>query len=87
MYLFLCQILRAARFMRGPHNNTHRGGCTSFRPYELGGNMIGLLILLAIFVCAAWFAGRKYERKQFVKIGTPKSDLQKVLGVWKNEAR
>ena len=56
-------------------------------PLLIGGYMIGLIILGVIFVGAAWFAGRKYERKQFVKIGTPKSDLQKVLGVWKNEAR
>lgn len=49
--------------------------------------MIGLLMLLVILVGVAFAAGRKYERKQFVKIGTPKSDLQKVLGVWKNAAR
>ena len=47
--------------------------------------MIGLIILGVIFVWAAFRAGRDYERKQFVKIGTRKSDLQKVLGVFKND--
>lgn len=49
--------------------------------------MIGVLILVVIFAGAAFIAGRNYERKQFVKIGTPKSDLQKVLGVFKDAAR
>lgn len=46
--------------------------------------MIGLVILMALCgVVGAFMGGRQYERKQFVKIGTPKSDLQKVLGVFK----
>lgn len=49
--------------------------------------MIGLLILAVIFVVAAFAAGRNYERKQFVKVGSRKSDLQKVLGVFKDEER
>lgn len=47
--------------------------------------MIGIVILAVIFVGAAFAAGRNYERKQFVKIGSRKSDLQKVLGVFKND--
>ena len=49
--------------------------------------MIGILILAVIFVGAAFVAGRNYERKQFVKIGSRKSDLQKVLGVFRDETR
>ena len=54
-------------------------------PLLIGGYMIGLIILGVIFVGAAWFAGRDYERKQFVKIGRPKSDLQKLLGVFDDD--
>jgi len=47
--------------------------------------MLGIVILAVIFVWAAFRAGRDYERKQFVKIGSRKSDLQKVLGVFKDD--
>lgn len=49
--------------------------------------MLGILILLAIFVGAAFVAGRNYERKQFVKIGSRKSELQKILGVFNDNGR
>lgn len=49
--------------------------------------MIGILIIAVIFVCAAFSAGRNYERKQFVKIGSRKSEIQKILGVFKDETR
>lgn len=49
--------------------------------------MLGLIILAVIFVCAAFAAGRRYERKQFVKIGSRKSDLQKILGVFNDDRR
>lgn len=49
--------------------------------------MIGILIIAVIFVCAAFAAGRNYERKQFVKIGSRKSEIQKILGVFKDETR
>lgn len=46
--------------------------------------MLGLMVVIALCgVIAAFIAGRTYERKQFVKTGTPKSDVQKVLGVFK----
>ena len=49
--------------------------------------MIGIAILAVIFVGAAFAAGRKYERKQFVKIGKPKRSTQDVLGVWNDKTR
>lgn len=49
--------------------------------------MLGLIILAVIFVGAAFAAGRRYERKQFVKIGSRKSDIQKILGVFNDDDR
>lgn len=46
--------------------------------------LVGLLILLLGGVFVAFLAGRKYERKQFVRVGKPIRTTQEVLGVFKN---
>lgn len=50
--------------------------------------MIGAIILAVIFTgYVAFAAGRKYERKQFVRIGKPKPNTQEVLGVFHDHKR
>lgn len=49
--------------------------------------MIGVIILAVIFIGVAFAVGRKYERKQFVRIGKPKPNTQEVLGVFHDHKR
>ena len=46
--------------------------------------IVGIVVLLGL---VAFIAGRKYERKQFVKIGKPKKSIQEVLGVFNDNGR
>lgn len=43
-----------------------------------------IMLILVCFVVISFLAGRKYERKQFVRIGKPKRSTQDVLGVFDN---
>ena len=43
-----------------------------------------IMLILVCFVVVSFLAGRKYERKQFVRVGKPIRTTQEVLGVFKN---
>ena len=61
------------------------GRLTLLPPHLIGGTMVIGIIIICVLI--AFLCGRKYERKQFVKIGKPKKTTQDVLGVWDDKSR